>query len=130
MKTWYSRRQDLFSIPQETLESYKSRLVSEQGTDVLEFESPLNYLCIYTDKIKPRIMGDRMTRALYMQPIKNVNELSNRNVIDVKNIEYYPLESINISEVNILFADETGEQINFNNLSFSTMVLLHFKKGI
>lgn len=122
LKTWFSRPQESFSVPLETLESYRS-LVSE-------YESQLNYLCIYTDIIKPRIIGDHMTRALYMQPVQNENDWSKRNVIDVKNIEYYPLESTDISEVNILFADETGEQINFNNSSFSTMVLLHFKKGI
>lgn len=91
---------------------------------------PFNYLCIYTDIIQPRIVGDRMTRILYMNPIQNENDWLNRNVVNIKNVEYYPLESSTISEINILIADETGEQINFNDSTFSTMLLLHFKKSI
>lgn len=90
----------------------------------------LNYLCIYSDIIKPRIVGDRISRSLLIHPIKNENDWLGRNVIDIKNVEYYPIESSNISEINILLADETGEQINFIDSSFSTMLNLHFKKDI
>lgn len=121
LRTWFKNRQEPFLVTPEVIKNY-SPLISDY--------EPLNYLCIYTDMIKPRIIGDRLTRALYMQPIQNESDWSSRNVIDVKNVEYYPLEFIDMSEINILFADETGEQINFNNSTFSTMVLLHFKRGI
>ncbi|HBK82592.1 MAG TPA: hypothetical protein DDZ41_03200 [Flavobacterium sp.] len=89
-----------------------------------------NYLCIYSDIIKPRIIGDQVSRVMYIHPIQsnNNNNINERNVINIKNVEYYPLEKSNISEIDILLADETGEQIDFNNSSFSTMISLHFKK--
>lgn len=92
--------------------------------------SSLNYLCIYSDIIRPRIIGDCVSRIMYMHPIQNENELLNRNVININNIEYYPLERTQISEINVLIADETGEQINFEDSTFSTMILLHFRKSI
>lgn len=106
-----------------------SKMLAYYNTLISDYE-PLNYLCLYTDIIKPHIIGDRMARSLYMHPIKNADEWTQRNVIDIKNVEYYPLEMINLSEINILIADETGDQINFHDSTFSTMVLLHFKKGI
>lgn len=122
LKTWFEINQGSFlSILGVIPEIYPSL--------IKEYE-PLNYLCIYTDIIKPRIIGDNLSRALHMQPIQNERNWTNRNVIDVNNIEYYPLEFEDISEISILFADETGKQINFNNSTFSTMVLLHFKRNI
>ena len=88
-----------------------------------------NYLCIYSDILKPRIIGDRISRAMYIHPMQN-SEMNERNVVNIKNVEYYPLEKTNIEEIDILLADETGEQIDFNNSSFSSMILLHFKKAI
>ena len=87
-----------------------------------------NYLCIYSDIIKPRIIGDQVSRVMYIHPIQSNNNINEWNVINIKNVEYYPLEKSNISEIDILLADETGEQIDFNNSSFSTMISLHFKK--
>lgn len=107
----------------------RSKIFSEYKKFVTNPTS-FNYLCIYSDIIQPRIIGDRVSRMLYMHPIKHENDLLNRNVININNIEYYPLERTQISEINVLIADETGEQINFDDSTFSTMILLHFRKSI
>lgn len=39
----------------------------------------------------------------------------------MNSVEYWSREFNNISEINILFADEAGEQIHFNDNTFSTM---------
>lgn len=90
----------------------------------------MNYLCIYSDLVEPRIIGDRLSRALYIQPIIDENKWLERQFVEINNVEYYPIEKKEISEISILIADETGEQINFNEDVFNTMVSLHFKKGI
>ncbi len=120
--TLLNNRVDLSTLKTSTKRYYESI--------VYEYKEFSNYICIYSDIIKPRIIGDQVSRSLYMHPIVNENDWLERNVINIKNVEYYPIEHTNISEIEILLADDGGEQIKFEKSSFSTMVLLHFKKGI
>lgn len=95
------------------------------------YPKPLNYLCLYSDIIHGSIIGDFSSNIMYMLPIEDENSWkSRRRVIDIDNIEYHKVSKKEISEINILIADEMGEQIDFTNDYFSTMVLLHFKKDI
>lgn len=94
------------------------------------FDTNPNYICFYSDIISPRIFGNNLTRALHMEAVTNVDNLETRNSVDIKNIEYCRIEKTHISEINILIADENGEQINFSAGSFNTLITLHFRKGI
>lgn len=85
-----------------------------------------NYMCIYCDVVQPQIFGDVMARGMVMHPVK----YANYQYCDIVNIQYLPLEKSQISDISILIADENGEQINFKRDSYSTMVVLHFRKGI
>lgn len=89
-----------------------------------------NYVCYYTDIIEPRIFGNKLSRALHMSPVMNDSEIVQKNAADLLNVEYCRIEKKNISEINILIADETGEQINFDAGVFNTLITLHFRKGI
>lgn len=86
-----------------------------------------NYFCVYSDIIKPVIIGSQFSRALLIRPL--YDEVSkNRTAVNISNKQYCPLESTEIPEINILITDETGEQINFIEDSFQTMIRLHFRK--
>lgn len=126
----YDDRKMEINFLNETLKSRKINYNVKNYESFVEIFNQINYVCIYSDIIKPRIVGDRISRIMYMQPMQNENYWLDRNVKTIKNIEYCPLESSIISEINILIADETGEQIHFNDDTFSTMISLHFIKVI
>lgn len=86
-----------------------------------------NYFCVYSDIIKPVIVGSQLSRALLIRPL-NEEVSKKRTAVNIYNRQYCELESTEISEINILITDETGEQINFINDSFQTMIRLHFRK--
>lgn len=99
--------------------------------DIIDSPKSINYVCVYSDIIQATITGDCTSKVMYMLPIQDEYSWNNRrNVLDINNVEYHRVSKNQISEINILIADETGEQINFTNDSFSTMILLHFKKDI
>lgn len=88
----------------------------------------VDFMCFYLDILKPSIINDGMARILYIKPLlKTSNEM---NDVIVPNIQYYPLEKYRIHEISVLIADETGNQINFEDGERSTFLKLHFLKGI
>lgn len=87
-----------------------------------------NYVCVYSDIIKPVIIGSQLSRALLMRPLIDEEATKKRTAIIITNKQYCQLESSEIAEINILITDETGEQINFIDDSFQTMIRLHFRK--
>ena len=89
-----------------------------------------NYMCIYSDAVKPQMFGNVMARGMIMHSVKHLKQYREYQNCDVVNIQYLPLEKTRITDISILIADENGEQINFKNDSFTTMVVLHFRKSI
>lgn len=87
-----------------------------------------NYVCVYTDIIKPRLFSDIDSRALALIPYKLI--LSNNSSVDINNIQYCPIERSRITDIIISINDETGEQLDFIDDTFCTMVVLHFRKSI
>lgn len=89
-----------------------------------------NYICIYSDIVQPQVFGNVMARGMVMHPVKFQKQYNDYQNCDIVNIQYLPLEKNRITDISILMADENGEQINFINDTFSTMIVLHFRKGI
>lgn len=87
-----------------------------------------NYMCMYSDIIKPQIYGSNLTRCMLMYPCLYNNAYENLQNNEILNIQYIPVEKEHISDIRFLIADETGQPINFKSDSFCTTVLLHFKK--
>lgn len=89
-----------------------------------------NYMCFYSDLISPKIFGNVMVRNMFMHPVKFNKQYQNYQNCDVTNIQFSTLEKTKISEISILIADERGEQINFKDDNFNTMIVLEFRNGI
>lgn len=106
------------------------KLISPLIVDELEDFGIPNYMCIYCDIVQPQIFGNVLGRGMVMHPVKYQKQHDDYQNCDIVNIQYLPLEKSCITDINILIADENGEQINFKSDSFSTMVVLHFRKGI
>lgn len=116
---------------QAAIDIYKCRVSEDISTTTTTIKTNLpNYICMYSDIIKPRIIGNQLSRFLSMTPVLNESILKERTEQIIRNVEYCRLERTRISEINILIADETGEQLNFRNDTFATMLLLHFRKSI
>lgn len=86
-----------------------------------------NYMCFYSDLVEAQIFGNMMTKGMLMHPVKFNKQYQN---CDITNIQFLPLEKTRITDISILIADERGEQINFKNDTFNTMIVLKFQKGI
>lgn len=89
-----------------------------------------NYMCIYCDMVQPQMFGNVMARGMLMHPVKYQKQYDSYQNCDIVNVQYLPIENSRITDISILIVDENGEQINFKRDSFSTMVVLHFRKGI
>lgn len=111
------------------IQKIKDEHIEEIAAAILTSPLPF-YICFYTDIIKPRIIGDTEARCLYMSPLGTFTDRSKALSYEIDNVQYCPIEKYNISEINILIADENGEQINFEDGLFMTCLVLHFKKGI
>lgn len=119
----------------EATEEVNSKIQKIKDEYVEEITTFINvplpfYICFYTDIIKPRSIGDTNTRCLYMCPLGTFTDRSKALAYEIDNVQYCPIEKHNISEINILIADENGEQINFEGGVFMTCLVLHFRKGI
>lgn len=87
-----------------------------------------NYMCIYSDIIKPVIVGNQLSRAILVKPIIYEDSGRTRTIINILNPSYVQLDQKYISEIKILLNDERGEQINFIDDTFQTMIRLNFRK--
>lgn len=86
-----------------------------------------NYLLIYTDIIEERIVGDSLSKVLYLT---NRDKNANIEQLDVKNIQYIPVIKQSINEISIFIADEQGQQIVFESDKTPTCLTLHFRKNV
>lgn len=86
--------------------------------------SDFNILYVYTDIIKPKIIGNMHTRYLKVLPV-----LTNSNqIIRFRHVEYCPIEKTFIESISIKITDAQGELLNFKPSYVPTYVMLHFKK--
>lgn len=131
--------QDKLSTVIKYLENSRSTQRDEKKFEAIkqrvEFIIPIsveipNYMCFYSDLIVPQIFGNKMARGMLMHPVKFNKQYENYQNCDIANIQFLPLEKTRITDISFLIADEHGEQINFNNDTFSTMIVLQFQKGI
>jgi hypothetical protein len=110
-----------FNTPTTTTKKVVDMFVHDDDgvIEVTPDEKTLIYL--YSDIIKPRILGDMQTRYLRIIPMKK-NEFK----FEFKNIEYCPIEQTYIESISILLADGQGNKIEFNDSFFPTYIMLHF----
>jgi len=109
---------------QELKENYIEEII-----EIRDIPYPM-YICFYCDIIKPRIIGDTSVRCLFMDPFRIVSDKSIPRAYHIDNIQYCLVEKHSISEINILIADEHGDQVYFEDDLFMTSLVLHFRKGI
>lgn len=81
---------------------------------------------MYTDIIKPRQMGNILSRYLRVIPIRKNNEIQ---TLQFNPVHYCAVEEFYIENISILLSDAKGDQINFNASTTPTMVVLHFKRN-
>lgn len=131
-KDKWGELKDYYRKVLHTQEIFLTTLRDEENDRLSSFITEVvpNYICFYTDIISPRIFGNKLSRALYMEPVLNIDHLDKRKSVDLMNVEYCRIDKQHVSSINILIADECGEQINFHDGTFNTLITLHFRKGI
>lgn len=87
---------------------------------------PMHLVCMYTDFIKPQCIGDTITRYLRVIPMKNA--LNNPQNIQLRPIQYCPVDQKYIENITILLVDMQGNKIEFHESEIPTYILLHFKR--
>lgn len=101
--------------------------IVEQTNDFKEIYSNHNDIIdlafVYTDIIQTRLVGSQLSRVLKVIPLKN-----NQDLITIKNIEYYPVQSNILKDISILITNGSGQKIDFKKSSIPTFCTLHFKK--
>jgi len=83
------------------------------------------FMCVYTDIIKPHRVGNVNTKMLAMRKIQNHNKHQEWHVNEIR---YYPVESRKMSNIKILITDHHGEEIDFEDSDFVTVINLRFRK--
>lgn len=83
------------------------------------------FLYVYTDIIKPRLIGDIQSRFLRVIPTPK-----GERHLRFTHVEYCPLEKTYIENISILITDSQGERVNFNASTSPTYIMLHFKKNL
>lgn len=82
-----------------------------------------NYLLIYSDIVEPSIVGNTMTRVLYVAPRQTD---VNRDTVEIRNVRYARVSKTIISDISFLFTDENGRQLIFQDGYLPTLLTLHF----
>lgn len=99
-------------------ESKKSNVnTHENSTD-------FDFMLIYSNIIKARIVGDQNIKCLKVLAI----EPEKKNYIKLARIEYYPVEVNEIRNISINILDRESQRISFHASSMPTLVTLHFQK--
>jgi hypothetical protein len=109
----------------ETIDKARAEMNAGGGTRKREkrsISSPSANIYVYTDIIKPQLVGDTLSRCIRILNI-NIGEYQTFNPI-----YYFPVEKNNIESVEILLADKLGEPISFHSGEQSSIVVLHFIK--
>ncbi|KAG8236331.1 hypothetical protein J437_LFUL010465 [Ladona fulva] len=77
---------------------------------------------VYTDIIKPQIVGDTLARCLRVLNTKlGLHQTFNQ-------IYYFPVEKKNIEVIECMLANKLGETVPFHDGEQSSIVVLHFYK--
>lgn len=118
------KRPDVVFIPPSVVPSAggilpKTSALSYHGSDP-------GYLYVYTDIIKPRIVGNKQARILRILPIVDTTQ----QLFTFDNIEYVPVEKEFIENISIQIADSTGEKADIVDSKSPTFVTLHFRKKL
>lgn len=92
-------------------------------SESLTVDSTLDLLYVYTDIIKPRLIGHISSRYLKVIPV-----IPGDMKFRYTHIEYCPIQPSYIESISILITDGNGKNINFDKTSTPTYALLHFKK--
>lgn len=80
---------------------------------------------VYTDIIKPQLIGNTFARCLRTILLIQNNEVYK----SFDSIQYFPLERTNFETIEILITSQDGKAYNFLPSSTPTMLVLHFKKA-
>lgn len=84
------------------------------------------FMFMYADIIQPRHCGDQYNNILSILPLKEVES----EYTAIKNVQYFPLNRKEISEISIKLADEYGNPIAVESGYHPTYISLHFKKEV
>lgn len=90
--------------------------------------NPVHKIFFYIDIIKPQIINSTLARALYISPIKS--SMEDNFELSIQNIKYCGLDKYYFNEISVLITNEFGDQINFEDGSNYTSLVLHFSKAI
>ena len=105
----------LFNYFTQRNDDIKKVVPTEENKTVLLF--------VYTDIMKPRIIGNQATRCLKIIPS---NGKSHNITFDSP--EYYPVEQQTLRTLSIQIANDEGQKIDFESSSVPTYCVLHFIK--
>ena len=94
---------------------------SFKASSNFDIQRHLRTAYIYTDIIKPRIVGSFLSSLLRIVPIKQ-----DLNLITLEKVHYFPVSTTNIHRIRIILTDRNGKVISFNSKS-QVLVTLHFR---
>lgn len=83
------------------------------------------YVMIYSDFVEPHVVGDQISNILYLTTTPN-NKKS--GLIEVKNLQYIPVNKSYIESMTFKLCNEYGEQLFLAPGYLPTSITLHFKK--
>lgn len=86
-----------------------------------------DYLLIYTNIIRERIVSDSLSKVLF---ISNRPKNTLTEQIEVRNIQYFPLCLQEIDEISIILCDEQASLLILESSSTPTCLTLHFRKMV
>lgn len=86
-------------------------------------ENKFDFVFLYCDLIKPRIMASQ-----YYQCLKVFPATRNEQIINFRKIEYYPVQLTDFNSISIALLNDLGEKIDYESSINPTMVTLRFKR--
>lgn len=84
-----------------------------------------NYVMLYSDLVQPRCVGGLFTNILYLATTRYNNK---PGLIEVKNMQYLPVNKNYIETLSFKLCNEYGEQLFLEPGYLPTGITLHFKK--
>ena len=97
------------------------KFVSELPIDLTK---GVSCMYVYTDIIKPRIVGDTTARLLRVLPIRGAQ--GETTTLDMQNIQYMDVSNPDFDTVELLICDGVGKKIPFTY--GRVVVTLHFRE--
>ena len=84
-------------------------------------------LFVYSDKVAPRYVGDKLARVLKILPLKKGAKHDMVHERFTKPF-YYPVRTNKIENINFILTDETGNPVEF--ASGRVLIGLHLKRFV